>query len=116
MINSEYGVGARKFIPDLVKYYEISLVDYIPITHKTYKLSTENGQQYFLKETTDSTLNKYQYLESKGISNVLYPILNKEKRFITKTNNLSFYINDYLSNIPVRDDIKAANLFNELNG
>lgn len=115
MINSEYGVGARKFIPDLVKYYEISLVDYIPITHKTYKLSTENGQQYFLKETTDSTLNKYQYLESKGISNVLYPILNKEKRFITKTNNLSFYINDYLSNIPVRDDIKAANLFNELN-
>ena len=75
MINSEYGVGARKFIPDLVKYYEISLVDYIPITHKTYKLSTENGQQYFLKETTDSTLNKYQYLESKGISNVLYPIL-----------------------------------------
>lgn len=49
MINSEYGVGARKFIPDLVKYYEISLVDYIPITHKTYKLSTENGQQYFFK-------------------------------------------------------------------
>ena len=33
MINSEYGVGARKFIPDLVKYYEISLVDYIPVSY-----------------------------------------------------------------------------------
>ena len=77
MTNSEYSIGVRKFIPDLVKYYEISFVDYIPITHKTYKLSTEDGQHYFLKETNDNTLNKYQYLESKGITNVLYPILHK---------------------------------------
>ncbi|MFR5892570.1 MAG: hypothetical protein ACLUG4_09080 [Bacilli bacterium] len=84
MTNSEYSIGVRKFIPDLVKYYEISFVDYIPITHKTYKLSTEDGQHYFLKETNDNTLNKYQYLESKGITNVLYPILNKEKGLLRK--------------------------------
>ncbi len=115
MKNSEIRSNIRKFIPELVKYYEISLIDYVPITYKAYKLLTSDQQNYFLKLTNDNTLNKYQYLESKGITNVIYPILNKEKRFITKTDNLYFYVNNYLTNIPIRDDIRAANLFNELN-
>ena len=84
-------------------------------TLKTYKLSSESGKKYFLKETDDVVLSKYQYLESKRISNILYPILNKEKRFVTNTNNLSFYINDYINVNPVREDLKIASLFNELN-
>lgn len=104
----------RKFTPDLVKYYEITLNDFIPISKKAYKLTTENGKNYFLKETTSNTMNKYQYLENRGISNVLYPLLNSEKRFITNTNNLSFYINDYINPVMVREDVKAEDLFHQL--
>lgn len=110
-----YDSRVRAFVSDLVKYYEINLVDYKPITLKTYKLENDQGKIYFLKETNDLVLSKYQYLESKRISNILYPILNKEKRFVTNTNNLSFYVNDYITSFKVREDIKAASLFNELN-
>lgn len=105
----------RAFVPDLVKYYEIQLVNYQPITLKTYKLENEQGKTYFLKETNSIALSKYQYLETRGVSNVLYPILNKDKRFVTNTNNLSFYVNDYINSYRVRDDLKVASLFNELN-
>lgn len=115
MISNDYNNLRAKIIPELVNYYEIQMVDFVPITKKTFKLSTENGRYYFLKETNEEILNKYQYLESKGVNNVLYPLLNREKKFITKTNNHAFYLNEYLPVIPVREDLKAANLFNALN-
>lgn len=104
----------RKFTPDLVKYYEITLENAIPISKKAFKLTTDDGKKYFLKETTSNTLNKYQYLENRGISNILYPLLNSEKRFITNSNNLSFYINDYINPVSIRDDVKAEDLFYQL--
>ncbi len=115
MTNSDFFTRQSQLLQDIVKYYEIKLDNYIPITKKAYKLTSSEGKNFFLKATNDRALNKYQYLESKGISNIIYPLLNNEKRFITSTNNLSFYINDYLVAIPVRDDIKAASLFNALN-
>ncbi len=105
----------RQYDNDLVKYYEIQIVDYEPITKKSYHLFSENGEEFFLKETTDVALEKYQYLANQGINNVLYPIENRKRKYITKTDNKSFYINNYFEQIPIREEVKAANIFNELN-
>ncbi len=105
----------RKYDNDLVKYYEIEIIDYEPISAKAYKLVTNANNEYFFKETNDVALEKYQYLANQGISNILYPLENIEKRFITKTTQRSFYINNYIQQIPIREDAKVANMFNELN-
>lgn len=105
----------RQFDNDLVKYYEIEIADYEPITSKSFKITTESGQDFFFKETNDGVLEKYQYLSNQGINNVLYPLENKEKKLITRTDQLNFYISDYIRQIPVREDVKAVNIFKELN-
>ena len=98
---------------DLVKYYEIELVDIYPITIKSYKLITEH-KDFFLKETSKNVLNKYHYLENMSVSNVLYPVLNNEKKYVSNNNNSYFYITDYINEIKLRDDIKTNSLFYEL--
>lgn len=105
----------RQFDSHLVKYYEIEIADYEPITSKSFKITTDSGKDFFFKETTAGVLEKYQYLSNQGITNVLYPLENNEKKLITKTNQLNFYISDYIKQIPVREDAKAVNIFKELN-
>lgn len=104
----------RSLQSELVKYYELDIVDYKPITLKTYKLSDNNGNLYFLKKTNEEVLTKYQYLESFGLDNILYPELNNNKNFITKVDNISFYINKYYNTYSLNDDIKAYYFFDEL--
>lgn len=99
---------------DLVKYYEINLKDISPITLKTYKLVSDNNNNFFLKETSKTILNKYHYLENIGVSNVLYPILNKENKYVSSNNNQFFYVTDYINEVKIRDDVKSSALFYEL--
>lgn len=114
MNDEQYDYRIRSYLPELVKYYEIKLTDYKPITLKTYKLVSEDGSNFFLKQTNDFVMSKYLFLESKRVNNILYPILNSEKRFVTATNNFSFYVNDYITETKIRDDLRAASLFDEL--
>ncbi len=100
---------------ELVKYYEIELENYMPITLKTYKLSSTSGNLYFLKETSSFTLNKYQFLESMGVNNVLYPVENIEHNFITNFDNKSIFINNFYDSKEIREDIQAYNMFEEIN-
>lgn len=104
----------RSLNTDLVKYYEIEIESYQPLTLKTYKLSSKDGKLYFLKETNRNILAKYQYLESVGMSNILYPITNANKEFITTKGNNSFYLNNFYNDSVLRDDIKANNLYYEI--
>lgn len=104
----------RALDTDLVKYYEIEVFDTKPIGLKSYQLFTERGETFFLKESNEAVLDKYQYLANQGANNVLYPIVNKEKRFVTKTNQTAFYVQEYIPQVAIREDIKAANLFMEL--
>ncbi len=99
---------------DLVKYYEINLKDISPITLKTYKLVSDNNNNFFLKETSKTILNKYHYLENIGVSNVLYPLLNKENKYVSSNNNQFFYVTDYINEVKIRDDVKSSALFYEL--
>lgn len=99
---------------DLVKYYEINLKDISQITLKSYKLVSENNNNFFLKETSKNILNKYHYLENIGISNILYPILNKDNKYVSSNNNQFFYITDFINEVKIREDVKSNSLFYEL--
>lgn len=99
---------------DLVKYYEIEFNDICPITFKTYKLVSDTGKLYFLKETSSNTIDKYQFLESMNVSNVLFPLLNKENKYISKIDNVSFLLNNYYESNNLREDIKSFHMFDEL--
>lgn len=99
---------------DLVKYYEINLIDISPITIKSYKLISENNINFFLKETSKNVLNKYHYLENMGVHNVLYPLLNKEDKYVSNNNNSFFYVTDYINEVKLREDVKSSSLFYEL--
>ena len=105
----------RQYNNNLVKYYELNLKDIEPITLKTYKLFCDNNDKYFLKETSKNLINKYNYLENMNVSNVLYPILNKENEYVSNNNNSFFYVTDYINSIDVRSDVKVHSLFFELN-
>lgn len=99
---------------DLIKYYEINLKDISQITLKSYKLVSENNNNFFLKETSKNILNKYHYLENIGISNILYPILNKDNKYVSNNNNQFFYITDFINEVKIREDVKSNSLFYEL--
>ena len=104
----------RSIEPDIVKYYEININDYEPITLKAYKIVSDNGKEYFLKETKAVALQKYQYLYNQGVNNVIYPILNRNESFVTRANDSNYYISDYVKQIKIRNDTRVSNLYNEL--
>ena len=101
----------RSIEPDIVKYYEININDYEPITLKAYKIVSDNGKEYFLKETNAVALQKYQYLYNQGVNNVIYPILNRNESFVTRANDSNYYISDYVKQIKIRKDDSANCLF-----
>lgn len=103
---------------DLVKYYEISyqdLLEYYKLSQKAYKVTSKNGNSFFLKETIPNALEKYHFLASQGVNNILYPIINNANRYVTRNNNYSFYVNNYYDSFNIKDESKTTNMFNELN-
>lgn len=100
---------------DIVKYYEISINDLNPISDKTVKLYDSNGNSYFLKETKINSLEKYQFLENLGVNNIIYPLKNKNKEYVTRSLSHAFYINNYYDNNTIIKETKTQQLFNELN-
>lgn len=113
MYRSSYN-KIRLIEPDIVKYYEINISDYEPITLKAYKIISDDGKEYFLKQTKAVALQKYQYLYNQGVNNVIYPILNRNDSFITRSNNSNYYLSDYVKQIQIRNDARVSNLYNEL--
>lgn len=102
---------------ELVKYYEISFSDtlkYVKISHRSYKINSNNGSSFFLKETIPNALEKYHFLESEGVNNVLYPLYNNKNKYVTRDKDFSFYINNYYESFNLKDELKATNMFNEL--
>ncbi len=118
MINHHINQGLRDklnyFKEDIVKYYEIDLKQVENITNKAAKITDTYEKEYFVKETTPLAINKYTYLSNQGVSNILYPLTNVERKIITRTNNFTFYVNDYFPQSKIREDVVAYNLFKEL--
>ena len=91
----------RKFKSALVEYYEIPLEYLMRISKKSYKYFDPNKKEYFLKVTPFNSSEKFKFLESLSIDNIIYPHLNKENEFITKQSGNSFYLMDYYPQINI---------------
>lgn len=105
----------RQLSNSLIEYYEIPLEYIKKISSKSYKYKDETSKEYFLKVSPFNSSEKFKFLESLGVDNILYPYLNKENEYITKQKVDSFYLMDYYKHVNLIDEVKAQNMIKELN-
>lgn len=105
----------RQLSNSLIEYYEIPLEYIKKISSKSYKYKDETSKEYFLKVSPFNSSEKFKFLESLGVDNILYPYLNKENEYITKQRGDSFYLMDYYKHVNLIDEVKAQNMIRELN-
>lgn len=96
--------------------YNINPSSYIKINKGVYKCKC-NENEYFLKQCNIHSLNKYNFLNEMGVSNILYPIRNKRNQFVTQLDDdfeNAYYISPFIKNHYVIDEVKAVDLIREL--
>jgi len=104
----------RKIDQDLVKYYEINILDYLSLSKKSYKVTDQNGKNYFVKKTNLNVLEKYQFLNNQGLNNILYPIKNFEQKYVTRNPSIAFYVTNFYDDTTIISEPKAMHMLNEL--
>lgn len=105
----------RQLSNSLIEYYEIPLEYIKKITNKSYQYKDETSKEYFLKVSPFNSSEKFKFLDSLGVDNILYPYLNKDNEYITKQKGDSFYLMDYYKHVNLIDEVKAQNMIKELN-
>ena len=95
--------------------YDINVSNITPITNKSYKVICDKNNCYFIKNVPTIVENKYMFLINQGINNVLYPIINKDRKYLSNYEDKSFYINDFIDDTLKEEDLLAYNMFNSLN-
>lgn len=104
----------RKLTNSIVEYYEMPLEYLMKISKNSFLYKDETDKEYFLKVSPFNSSEKFKFLESLSIDNVIYPHLNKENEYITKQNGNSFYIMDFYKQNNIIKEVKAQNLLKEL--
>lgn len=104
----------RSINNSLVEYYEIPLTFICQLTKKSFKYQDDAKTDYFLKLSPYNSLEKFYFLESQGIDNIIYPKLNRNKEFITRGVKQSYYITEYYKTTDIIKEAKAKNMINEL--
>lgn len=94
--------------------YNIKVHDIERLTDKSYKIVCDTRNCYFIKQVPKIVESKYIFLSNQGVNNVLYPILNNDRKYITDFNDKNFYVNDYIENIVSKEESRAYNMFNAL--
>lgn len=103
-----------KFTQNVKEKYNIDVLDIQKYTHRTIILNGSNGV-YLLKFTNPDVEQKYEFLSNIGISNILYPLLNNEKSYLSKGDNTYFLTNFVNNSNTLIPEVKAQTLFNDLN-
>lgn len=104
----------RKIKSDIVKYYEIDLSEVKKITNNSFKMSDKNGNNFFIKETIPNALEKYHFLRNQSCNNILFPILNKNDKFVTRYDSKAMYVNNFYDTFNVKEELRASNMLKEL--
>lgn len=105
----------RKINYDLVKYYELNVSDVYNITSKAFKIKCNNGNSFFVKRTIPNALEKYHFLYNQSCNNVLYPVLNKENKYVTRKDSDAIYINDFYETFNIKNEVRLNNYIKEIN-
>lgn len=105
----------RKLTNSLVEYYEIPLEYIMKLGAKSFKYKDETSKEYFLKVSPFNASEKFKFLESLGVDNIIYPHLNKENEYLTKQKGSSYYLMDFYKQNNLIPEVKAQNMLIELN-
>ena len=105
----------RKLTNSLVEYYEVPLEYITKLGSKSFKYKDETSKEYFLKVSPFNASEKYKFLESLAVDNIIYPHLNKENEYLTKQKGNSYYLMDFYKQNNLIPEVKAQNMLNELN-
>lgn len=100
---------------NLYDNYGIKIKTTSPITDKTFKIICNKNNCFFVKQVTEEIENKYNFLANQGVSNILYPMINYQKKYVSNFNNKNYYLNDYIENFVTIPDSQVYNMFNALN-
>lgn len=105
----------RSINNSIVEYYETPLEFIKQLTRKSYVYKCpKNDKNYFLKISPYNGLEKFQFLESQSVDNVLYPELNKNNEYLTRGRSDAFYVTEYFKNNDILLEVKAKNMLNSL--
>ena len=67
----------RKLTNSIVEYYEMPLEYLKNISKKSFLYKDETNKEYFLKVSPFNSSEKFKFLESLGVDNIIYTYLNK---------------------------------------
>ena len=115
MIKNLKNERIRQINNHLSELYNIEIDEYNIIGNRSYKIKDSSGEEYFLKETNFNTLEKYQFLYNQGVNNILYPLINKNKNFVSNFNDNNFYISRYVNDLRILDNYRVKNLYDSIN-
>ena len=104
----------RSLTNSLVEYYELPLEYLMKLGSKSYKYIDGENKEFFLKVTPFNSAEKFKFLESLGIDNIIYPHLNRENEYITKQKGNVFYLTDYYKQANIIPEVKVQNMLKEL--
>lgn len=105
----------RSINASIVEYYETPLTFIKQVTKKSYVYECkQNSRNYFLKISPYNGLEKFQFLESQNVDNILYPELNKKYQYLTRENGEAFYITEYFTSNDLIMELKAKNMLSAL--
>lgn len=96
------------------RQYNIDFEKVQKLTNKTYKVKCINGNCFVIKKTELYISEKYDFLKSLGVDNVLYPIVNNNNRFVSSDNGDLYYVMNFVDNKLEYREIKANKLKEEL--
>lgn len=99
---------------NLYDNYGIKVQNTLPLTDKTYKITCNQNNCFFVKQVSNEIETKYNFLSNQGVSNVLYPIINRNRKYISNFDGTNYYLNDYIDNYMTIEDSLAYNMFNAL--
>ena len=104
----------RSLTNSLVEYYELPLEYLMKLGSKSYIYIDGENKEFFLKVTPFNSAEKFKFLESLGIDNIIYPHLNRENEYITKQKGNVFYLTDYYKQANIIPEVKVQNMLKEL--
>lgn len=104
----------RNFIDSSARYYDFVLEDFQQLSPSTYLAYCKSGNKYFIKRTNLYQEEKYLFLYNQGLDNILFPIRNKENRFVTRKKNDCFYIANFINDFYMLDEVRLVSINQEL--
>ena len=101
--------------------YNLNLLCYTPLTSKSIKVTTINNENYIIKKVKNESKNKYLFLKNEGLDNIIYPIVNSKKDFLTRLESNNSFCDEcycimpYIENNNVLNQTKVKSLLEQLN-